>query len=114
MTTSLDAYRSDREQLVARVRELEQALAERETKPLGWLHRCPVCGAKEMHGTEIPEDHKQYPGTWRGWTYPRVCCGLRRLVCRLSRSHHQPHHLHQRCTSCGARWVVDAVGWRLG
>lgn len=104
MTTSLDAYRSDREQLLARVRELEAEL--HKTKRFDWLTACPMCGTVRKAGSSIEDK----PGsTWRGWTYPRVCSGWsRHIFCWKPRP-----HFHQRCTACGARWVVDAEGWRF-
>jgi hypothetical protein len=106
VTTSLDAYRSDREQLLARVRELEAALAEREAQPLDWPHQCPLCGTKIKHNTQVPDSFAYY----NGWTYPKIGRGLWHwLFCR-----NKKQHFHQRCTACGARWVVDAEGWRFG
>lgn len=112
MTTSLDAYRSDREQLLARVRELEaevEKLSNNEDgiKPIRHLTRCPSCGTKMKNNTPVPHEDAHY----NGWTYPKVCRGLWRWF----RFHcwRKGYHVHQRCTACGARWVVDAEGWRF-
>lgn len=115
MTTELSVYRSDREQLLARVRELEDQLAEAEVEltPIEYLEGCPMCGVETKDGTPINEKSPQYRlghRRWSGWTYPKACQGwLRRLFCWRRRP-----HVHQHCTACGARWTVDAEGWRFG
>lgn len=113
MTTSLDAYRSDREQLLARVRELEaevdQLKPKSDGKPFDWLRRCPACGCEESSWNENQKNHKTQ---WITARYPKTCVERHGFWSRLLLlSGHA--HVHQRCTACGARWVVDAEGWRF-
>jgi hypothetical protein len=140
VTTSLDAYRSDREQLVARVKELEAEverltgkLAKTQSGPFHWLLQCPECDTTKEDGATVysnePEHHIQdlYDHGHLGLTKLRHCNGFwRRLACYFrsapydvagtsaSYERWKKPHFHQRCTACGARWVVDAEGWRFG
>lgn len=125
MTTSLDAYRSDREQLLARVKELEAEVERLSAKvvksgPFELHRRCVRCG------TENPDENPlsvPIAPNDLGWTHPVFCRGFSRLVCWFKLGFESPNvlqydrwrkpHFHQRCTACGARWVVDAEGWRF-
>lgn len=125
MTTSLDAYRSDREKLLARVRELEAEverlttdLALAKLRPFIVLDECPRCTTRRLDGEEQASEHIPYIDTYFGLTRPRFCSTwFRKLLCsfrtKMTIEQWRRPHFHQRCTACGARWVVDAEGWRF-
>lgn len=105
MTTDLSVYRSDREQLLARVRELEEELAELKPEaiePFKWLRSCPMCG----YSRQLWGDHVVERNLWAQARYPKACSSF---WCRIF---HKPH-AHQKCTACDAHWIVDAHGWKF-
>lgn len=130
MTTSLDAYRSDREALLARVRELEAEVESLtgKSETFEWQRACPRCGTRRLHGKQVEiNDWENVVCFDLGVTPPKHCKGFwRRLGCWLAHAwgfgsprgklpydRWRKPHFHQRCTACGARWVVDAEGWRF-
>lgn len=124
MPTSLDAYRSDREQLLARVRELEAEVKSLKigSDPFEWQRACPKCGTRRLHGEEVViANWKEAFCFALGITAPKICHGFwQKLACWWRADEHtierlrEHPHFHQRCTACGARWVVDSEGWRFG